>query len=76
MHLSQRDGTFTMTGNPTVLVSAQSATHGSVRNEGKYRVHPINRTHSDLVKFKSLFDDPFKTVLEFLKKTEESFQIC
>lgn len=72
----ERDGTFTMTGNPTVLVSAQSATHGSVRNEGKYRVHPINRTHNDLVKFKSLFDDPFKTVLEFLKKTEESFQIC
>lgn len=74
--LPKRDGTFTMTGIPTVLVSAQSATHGSVRNEGKYRVHPINRTHSDLVKFRSSFDEPFKTVLEFLKKTEKSFQIC
>ena len=40
-----------MSGKPTVLVNSASATHSRPWELEERYVQPINRTHSDLVKF-------------------------
>ena len=56
-----------MTGEPAVLVDPFSATQG---NTAKYR-QPLNRTHSDLVKF-SVQDEDYERVLGHLKRCANS----
>lgn len=60
-----------MTGPPTVLVTAHSATHGRLGDEAGHRVYPIDRTHSDLVKFTGPYDEPYTTTVQFLASVEE-----
>jgi protein SERAC1 len=40
-----------MNGKPTALVNSASATHSRPWELEEHYVQPINRTHSDLVKF-------------------------
>ncbi|KAL0263054.1 hypothetical protein SLS55_002029 [Diplodia seriata] len=51
-------------GPPTVLVDIPSATHG-VKEDAQ---HPINRDHSDMVKFSSFHDEDYLYVLRILHK--------
>ncbi|KAL1645242.1 hypothetical protein SLS58_003949 [Diplodia intermedia] len=62
-------GQWQMNGPPAVLVSVSSATHGTPHDYGDHRVIPVNRTHSDLVKFTGLHDDVYQMVLDRLEVT-------
>ncbi|GME53090.1 nacht and ankyrin domain containing protein [Neofusicoccum parvum] len=64
------DGTWTMAGPPAVLVDSHSATHGRLRNLNGHRIHPIDCSHSDLVKFSSVYDEAYKTVLRYLRSVD------
>ncbi|KFY10214.1 hypothetical protein V491_07762 [Pseudogymnoascus sp. VKM F-3775] len=46
------DNEWRMNGQPTILVSKASATHGCHRESEALHIHSINRDHSRLVKFK------------------------
>jgi hypothetical protein len=47
-----------MAGNPKkILVDKDSATDGELWSAGHVNTHPLNRNHSDLVKFSSPDDD-------------------
>ena len=50
-----------------MLVDTASATHGRHWETGGHYVKPMQRTHSDLVKF-SLRDDDYITVLQYLSE--------
>jgi hypothetical protein len=54
-----------MGGPPAVLVDSHSATHGREwESDGRY-IQPINRNHSELVKY-SQHDEEYRTVLRHL----------
>lgn len=58
-----------MTGTPKkMLVDRGSATDGEVWRAGHLNTHPLNRNHSDLVKFSSPNDADFLRVLIELKE--------
>lgn len=58
-----------MTGKPKkMLVDRGSATDGEVWGAGHVNTHPLNRNHSDLVKFSSPNDADFLRVLTELKE--------
>ncbi|KAL1615371.1 hypothetical protein SLS56_011838 [Neofusicoccum ribis] len=55
-------------GPPEVLVSSHSATQGKLNeNDPNHRVFPVQKTHSDLVKFSSENDTTYKTVVDCLE---------
>ncbi|OOQ85830.1 hypothetical protein PEBR_24007 [Penicillium brasilianum] len=63
------NGQWKMTGKPKkMLVDRGSATDGEVWGAGHVNTHPLNRNHSDLVKFSSPNDADFLRVLTELKE--------
>jgi hypothetical protein len=56
------DGKWQMKGPPAVLVNKSSATHCRPWENGPEHICPINRTHSDMVKF-GLYDHEYEKVL-------------
>lgn len=63
-----------MTGPPRVLVSPASAIH--VIDEPHHHTHAVDRSHSDLVKFTSKYDDLYTTLLDHFREalnTEGTF---
>ncbi|OJD33672.1 uncharacterized protein BKCO1_2800031 [Diplodia corticola] len=63
------DGKWKMAGAPAKLVDRNSATHGQSFDGNNHYVHPINRNHSELVKFTSPTDEVYsETVLPLLQK--------
>jgi hypothetical protein len=54
-----------MDGPPAVLVGRHSATHGREWESDGRLIQPVNRNHSELVKF-SKYDDEYQTVLRHL----------
>ena len=58
----QEDGRWTMTGEPAVLVDPFSATQGGTTGFSL----PMNRTHSNLVKF-NVRDEDYERVLAYLR---------
>lgn len=62
-----------MVGTPkTILVDLDSATDGEMWTAAHVNTHPLNRNHSDLVKFSSPNDADFQRVLNELVKLVES----
>lgn len=61
-----------MTGPSTVLVNTFSATHGHPDDAKNHRVYPIDRGHSDLVKFSSSHDEAYRTLVAYLKGIDYS----
>lgn len=72
--VSQLDnGQWKMAGTPKkILVDKDSATDGELWSAGHVNTHPLNRNHSDLVKFSSPNDDDFQRVLSELMKLMEN----
>ena len=59
-----------MDGPRTILVSKASATHGRHWESEAHHIHPINRDHSRLVKFKphdEVYDRLCCTLKEFVR---------
>lgn len=50
------DGSWKMAGPPVILVGKSSATHGHPWKDDESFVQPINRDHSELVKFRNRTD--------------------
>lgn len=63
MSESQEKSKWEMTGKSAILVAPHSATHGRLQDQGSHEVDPINRSHSELVKFHGPFDVVYSTVL-------------
>jgi hypothetical protein len=64
-----------MSGQPTVLVAQESAIHGQASQGGCRSIQPVNRNHSELVKF-SKYDTDYDTVRGYLLKfREEAYSI-
>lgn len=61
-----------MTGPSAVLVNTSSATHGRLEDSEHHRVYPINRNHSELVKFSGPHDEEYKTLVAFLNGIDYS----
>ncbi|KAL7795561.1 ankyrin repeat-containing domain protein [Trichoderma afarasin] len=57
-----KSGTWTMSGEPAVLVSKASATHCRLWEDGPEHICAINRSHSEMVKF-SQEDSEYEKVL-------------
>ncbi|KAF2138220.1 uncharacterized protein K452DRAFT_90057 [Aplosporella prunicola CBS 121167] len=53
------DGKWKMGGEPAKLVDRNSATHGRPFDSNEHYVQPIDRNHSELVKFQSNVDDVY-----------------
>lgn len=66
----QEDGHLTMNGDPTVLVDRDSATHSRPWEMSTKFIIPINRNHSDLVKFERL-SDGYEKVLDRIREVAE-----
>lgn len=60
-----------MTGPPSVLVDASSATHGRPGEDQVHHIHPLNRNHSEMVKF-GRKDVEYGIVLGFLEEFAKS----
>ncbi|KAK7222801.1 hypothetical protein V2G26_010804 [Clonostachys chloroleuca] len=56
------DGKLSITGKPVVLVDKASATHGRPWEMNNQFIIPIQRTHSDLVKFDSKYSHDYEKV--------------
>lgn len=56
-----------MTGEPRILVDSTSATQGRSWENKDYHMQAINRTHSDLVKYFSRYDDNYINVRDNIK---------
>ncbi|KAI0893464.1 hypothetical protein F4806DRAFT_498979 [Annulohypoxylon nitens] len=54
---------WVLKGPPELLVGSASAIHGRPSEEIRDFIHPINKTHSEMVKFNSEFDADYKAVL-------------
>lgn len=61
------NGVWSMSGPPSVLVDASSATHCRPGEDQVFDIHPINRNHSELVKF-SRKDVDYGVVLGVLQE--------
>lgn len=59
-----------MDGPSAVLVDTSSATHGRHWESGYPFIHPVNRSHSDMVKFTGSDDPVYRVVLGRLKSLE------
>lgn len=59
-----------MDGPSAVLVDASSATHGRHWESRHPFIYPVNRSHSDMVKFTGNDDSVYRVVLERLKFLE------
>lgn len=60
------DGRWTMEGPLDLLVTPSSAMQGVCRNSERHRVIPVNRSHSDLVKFNNKYDSMYTLTLQYL----------
>ncbi|KAH7308422.1 hypothetical protein B0I35DRAFT_380188, partial [Stachybotrys elegans] len=56
------DGKWELSGSPKVLVDVSSATYGSKKQ------HPINRNHSEMVKFSNQYDEIYTRVRTLLQQ--------
>jgi protein SERAC1 len=66
LNIPQRTkGGWEMSGPPAVLVDRHSATHGREWESDGQFIQPVNRNHSELVKFSNR-DDEYQTVLRYL----------
>jgi protein SERAC1 len=63
--LQRIKGGWEMNGPPAVLVDRHSATHGREWESDGQFIQPVNRNHSELVKFSNR-DDEYQTVLRYL----------
>ncbi len=54
-----------MTGPSEILVEVSSASHGRELERGGWQVEPIDRSHSDMVKF-TPYDENYYRVLSHL----------
>ena len=63
--LQNIEGGWEMDGPPAVLVDRHSATHSREWESDGQFIQPVNRNHSELVKF-SNHDDEYQTVLRHL----------
>lgn len=59
-----------MDGPSAVLVDASSATHGRHWESRHPFIYPVNRSHSNMVKFTGNDDPVYRVVLERLKLLE------
>ena len=59
-------GIWKLNGPPVKLVGNFSAKSGRLRDRESHQLNPINRNHSDLVKF-PLYDDVYETVCSTLR---------
>ena len=57
-----------MSGPPTILVNNFSATHSRPHETEPQNAHPINKTHSDMVKFADKHDNDYRIVLHVLRR--------
>lgn len=63
-----KDGTkYVMDGPLKLLVDKSSATDGDYYEEGAGNIYPLDKDHSQLVKFKQ-YDEIYPAVLNVLKK--------
>jgi hypothetical protein len=60
-----------MKGRPAVLVHSSSATHGRPWENEVHHIQPINKIHSDLVKY-SVHDGVYARVLHVLQRFTQS----
>ena len=60
-----------MKGRPAVLVHSSSATHGRPWENEVHHIQPINKSHSDLVKY-SVHDGVYERVLHVLQQFTKS----
>lgn len=56
-----------MSGPPAILVDTFSATHGRPDEARNHRVHPIERSHSDLVKLANRYEEAYTTTAGYLQ---------
>jgi hypothetical protein len=63
--LQKTKGGWEMSGPPAVLVDRHSATHGREWESDGQFIQPVNRNHSELVKFSNR-EDEYQTVLRYL----------
>ncbi|KAB5522810.1 hypothetical protein GE09DRAFT_1293597 [Coniochaeta sp. 2T2.1] len=61
------NGQLTMKGPPVVLVNKESATHGRPWERSPRFVIPIDRSHSDIVKFER-FSNDYEAVLTYIRE--------
>lgn len=66
----QVNGRWVMSGPSAVLVDASSATHGRHWESRHPFIYPVNRSHSDMVKFTGSDDHVYRVVLERLRLLE------
>lgn len=65
-----------MTGDPEVLVDSSSATQSRGQWESEPYYHQaINRSHSDIVKFSSRYDEYYKLVIGRLEDLAEDAEL-
>ena len=64
------EGRWSMTGDPTILVDRYSAKSGRSWEDKLSHIHPINCTHSEMVKFPE-HDENCEVVLGKLKRVSE-----
>ncbi|KAL0256742.1 hypothetical protein SLS55_009139 [Diplodia seriata] len=62
---------WAMSGPLEILVEPHSATHGRVHDAEKHHVHPVDRSHGDLVKFSGRKDGTYRVVIHHLKRMQE-----
>ncbi|KAL1621100.1 hypothetical protein SLS56_009305 [Neofusicoccum ribis] len=67
----QEHGTWTMSGPPTILVGPHSATQGRYREPGGTFIHPVNCTHSEMVKFKHSDDETYGVIVDCLRQIQK-----
>ncbi|KAM0794375.1 hypothetical protein BDR22DRAFT_815315, partial [Usnea florida] len=65
-----REGRWSMTGDPTILVDRYSAKSGRSWEDKLSHLHPINCPHSEMVKFPE-YDENCEVVLGKLKRVSE-----
>lgn len=63
---AQVNGRWTMEGPLDLLVTPSSAMQGVCRNSQRHRVIPVNRPHSDLVKFNNKYDTMYTLTVQYL----------
>lgn len=68
------NGIWKMEGPEEYLVSIPSATQGKTYNEPGHEVLPINRTHSNLVKFSSATDVVYISIVSWLDRLHGSMK--
>ena len=70
----QCDGKWQMSGPPTILVSRFSAMHSRPHEAELQNARPINKAHSDMVKFTDEHDNDYQIALGVLRRLSTDAQ--